>query len=187
MPASPVFLNDKLESLVRKCIVFPADGSETRIVHMIARTVTDEDDVTSLRLHSRCVDLASTFGDDYRKTQVLVHKDSQDGIQSTYLLFYNLSPNLPVNLNVARVTGVTPSHLKAKKRLFWRGDVVAMKVKPKSDMVEALVESMDADLLELSGLEQFLREGYQVGEFERFLDLDKEQCEQEYAKSYQPY
>jgi len=154
MPAKPVFLNDKLETLVRKCIVFPADGSETRIVHMIARTVTNEDDIPSLKIHSRCIDLASTFGDDYRKTQVMVHKGATDSTQSTYmyLLFYNLSPNLPINLNIAHVIGVTPSYLTTKKRLFWRGDVVAMKVKPESEQIDFIVESLDADLFDLSRL-----------------------------------
>jgi hypothetical protein len=176
MPAEPLFLNDKLETLVRKCIVFPADSSEARIVHMIARTVTDEDDILSLKMHSRCVDLASTFGDDYRKTQVMVYNGVPDGIQGTYLFFYNQSPNLPINLSVAHVIGVTPSHLKTKKRLFWRGDVVAMKVKPESELIDFIVESLDADLFELSRLEEFLREKYQVGELESLLVDDEEAC-----------
>ena len=85
MPAEPLFVNDKLEILVRKCIIFPADGSETGIVHMVARTVTVED-ISPLTLYSCCVDMTSTFGDDYRKTQVTEHKCARDGVQSTYLL-----------------------------------------------------------------------------------------------------
>ena len=182
MPAKPRFINDKLEILVRKCIVFPADGSETRLVHMVARTVTVED-IPPLAGYSRCVDMASTFGDEYRKTQVLAYKISRDGVQSTYLFFYNLSPNLPINLSIARVIGVTPSHLKSRKRLFWRGDVVAMKVQPES---ESIVESLDADLFDLNPLEEFFRMRYQGGSLESFLDSLEQQCEQEFWAKCQP-
>lgn len=176
MPAKPVYRNDKLENLVRKCIVFPADGSETRVVHMITRTVTNED-IDSLSLYSRCVDMASTFGDSYRKTRVMPHS-ARDGVQNIYLFFYNLSPNLPTNVNVAHLIGVTPSHLKTRKRLFWRGDVVAMKVKPESERVHFIVESLEADLVDLMFLEEFFREEYQDGFLERNLVYDEQQCEQ---------
>jgi hypothetical protein len=174
MPVEPVFRNDKLEDLVRKCIVFPADGSETRTVDMITRTVIGKD-ITS---YSRCLDMTRIFGDDCRKMRVMPHRSAWDGVQSTYLFFYNLSPNLPVNLNVTHVTGVTPSYLKTKKRLFWRGDVVAMKVQPESERIDFIIESMDADLLELGFLEEFLREKYQEGAFERLLHNNEIECEQ---------
>ena len=182
MPVGPLFLNDRLESLVRQCIVFPANGSETCIVPMVARTVTIDDDITSLKLHSRCVDMVSTFGDEYRKMQVTAHKSTLNGVQITHLFFYNLSPNLPINLNVARVIGVTPSHLKTKKRLFWRGDVVVMKVQPESERIDWIVKSLDADLSELRPLEEFLREMYRKRELESDLDFDEHQCKQEFGK-----
>jgi len=176
MPAEPRFIDDKLEILVRKCIVFPADGSETRLVHMVTRTVTLED-ISPLGGYSRCVDMASTFGDEYRKIRVLAHKISRDGVQSVYLFFYNLSPNLPINLNVARVIGVTPSHLKNKKQLFWRGDVVAMKVQPESEMIYFMVETLDAGLFDLNPLEEVFRQEYQDGSLERLLYFLEQQCE----------
>ncbi|KIL66965.1 hypothetical protein M378DRAFT_159896 [Amanita muscaria Koide BX008] len=107
--------------------------------------------------------MARTFGDDYRKTQVMDHKSTRDGIKSTYLFFYNLSPNLPINLNVLHVIGVTPSHLKTRKRLFWRGDVVATKVQPESEQRDFIIENLDADISELRPLEEFLRATYQKG------------------------
>ncbi|KAF8626703.1 hypothetical protein AX15_004727 [Amanita polypyramis BW_CC] len=174
MPLEPRFLNDKLEALVRKCIVFPTNGSETCIAPMVARTVTTED-ITSLGLYSRCVDMASTFGDELRKTQVTTFETTRHGAQNTYLFFYNLSPNLPINLNVTRVVGVTPSHLKARKRLFWRGDLVVMKVQALSKQMDFIVESLDADLSELGSLEEFLRKTYQEGDLERLLDSDESQ------------
>ena len=50
------------------------------LVHMIARTVTDEDDIPSLKIHCRCVDLASTFGDNYCGTRVMVRGRASRGI-----------------------------------------------------------------------------------------------------------
>jgi hypothetical protein len=181
MFSKPVFRDDKLENLVRKCIVFPADGSETRLVHMIARTVTQEDSkITPLNIYSRCVDMTSTFGDEYRKTRVTeltAHRlgSTHDGVQITYLFFYNLSPNLPMNLNVAQLIGVTQSHLR--KRLFWRGDVVAMKAQQNSECTW-LVESLDADLFTLGPLKKFFQEKYQQAFFEKLLRDDEICCEQ---------
>ena len=175
MPARPYFLPDKLESLVRKCIVFPADGSETRVVHMIARTVTEEDP-SALRMYSRCVDMTSTFGDDYRKIRVMAHRTAQ---AESYLFFYNLSPNLPINRAITYILEVTPSYLKTRKHLFWRGDVVVMKVQPQSEQMDFMVESLDADMVELEILEEFFRETYQGGVFGRLLHYLEYQCEQE--------
>jgi hypothetical protein len=145
---------------------------------MVARTVTEED-TSLLKTYSRCVDLASTFGDDFRKTQVLAYQSGRGDVQSTYLFFYNLSPNLPINLSVAHIIGVTPSYLKTKKRLFWRGDVVAMKVQPESEMIDWIVKTLDAEPFELRSLEEFLREKYHGGLLERDLDFVEYQCEQE--------
>ncbi|KAF8813436.1 hypothetical protein BYT27DRAFT_7220388 [Phlegmacium glaucopus] len=156
MPAEPFFLNNKLENLVQKCIIFPADGSETRIVHMIARTVTREDaDITLLSLHSRCVDMASTFGDEYHNMRVMAYRGAQDGVQSTYLFFYNLSPNLPINLNVAHLIGV----------------------QPQSEQMNFIVKSLDADLSALRLLEEFLREEYQEGSLDLQLYHDEQDWE----------
>ena len=126
----------------------------------------------------RCVDMASTFGDEYRKSKVVAHKCPSSGIQITYLFFYNLSLNLPINLNVAHVVGVTLSHLKTRKRLFWRGDVVVMRVQPESERFNWIVESSDADLSELRPLEEFFREMYRKGVLESNLDFDEHQCKQ---------
>jgi hypothetical protein len=184
MPVQPAYINDKIEILVRKCIVFPADGSDTRLVHMVARTVTSED-IAPLTLFNRCVDLASTFGDGYYMTQVLAYQTTRNDLQSTYLFFYNLSRNLPVNLNAARIIGITPSQLKHKKRLFWRGDVVAMKVQP-SESEFRIVESLDADPSDLNLLGEFFLERFQDGSLDRFLEALEQQCEQESFAQCQP-
>jgi hypothetical protein len=180
MPANPAFRNDK----VRKCIVFPAHGSETRRDRMITRAVT-EGDTSSMKLFNRCVDVTSKFGDSYPKTQVASYQTTRNGVQSTYLLFYNLSLNLPINLNIARVIGVTPPQLQTTKRLFWRGDVVAMKVRPVSKEHSFMVKSLDADLLELRSLEKLFPDYFQKGVLESELDFDEHTCEKELGKRCQ--
>lgn len=84
------------------------------------------------------------------------------GFLSGYLLIYNLLQNLPVNLNVMNLIGVTSSYLKLKKRVFWRGDVAAMKVKLGPEW-PPIIESLDADIFELVQVEKFLRSTYQQG------------------------
>ena len=145
---------------------------------MLARTVTVEDN-TSLASYSRCIDTTSTFGDSYRKTRVMAHRSTRDGVQTTYLFFYNLSPDLPINLNVANLIGETPSNLNIQKRLFWRGDVVVMKVQSTSESINSMVESLDADLFDLRSLEEFLQEKYRERIFECLLHDDERKCEQE--------
>ena len=185
MPAQPAFPNDHLETLVRRCIVFPADGSETRLEPMITRTVT-VDDTPSINMFNRCVDMTSTFGDSYRKMLVAALEISQDAGGIQYLLFYNLSLNLPINLNIARVIGVTPPQLQTKKRLFWRGDVVAMKVRPESKERSFMFKSLDADLLELkSSVEKFFLYGYRDCILESNLDSDERTCEKELGQRCQ--
>ncbi|KAF9522392.1 hypothetical protein CPB83DRAFT_113313 [Crepidotus variabilis] len=95
---------------------------------MIARTVTTDDDLPSLRSYSRCVDMTGTFGTEYRKTRIMIYKEKRKHILTNYIFFYNLSPKLPVNRNLTRLIGVTHFELKKHKRLFWRGDVVALKL-----------------------------------------------------------
>ncbi len=122
---------DKFERCVRSCIIFPADGSAAHTAHMIVETVTTAEDVSALRTFSRCVDLTSTYGAEHRNLQtrimVLVHPETIDN--PAYIIFCNRSVRLPVNLSISKLVGVTPALLKNKKRMFWRGDAVAMKVK----------------------------------------------------------
>lgn len=185
MHIKPFSRTDELENLVRKCIVFPADSSETCIVPMIAQTVT-VDDIASLKSYNRCVDMSSVFcglnSDDYRKSQVIGYRSAlrnSDGApQSAYLFFYNLSSNLLVNLNVASIVGITGAYLTFKRHLFWRGDVVALKVQPSpSEKLKFIVESLDADLGELGMLRELFWKNFQEGALERVLGDDELQCE----------
>ncbi len=123
--------DDKFERCVRECIIFPADGSETRTSPMIVETVTSAEDIEALRVFNRCVDLTSTYGAEHRnwQTRIMVYNEPNTRCNPAYIIFCNRSVRLPINLTIAKLAGVTPSILKNKKRMFWRGDVVAMKVK----------------------------------------------------------
>ena len=189
MPIKFRFRGDKLKDLVRKWIVFPSDGSETRLVQMIPPKVTVED-IASLFLYGRCVDMRHTFSDtgEYSKTRFMGYLGrafTPDNVESGYLFFYSLSRHLPVNLNVTNPIGVTLSHLKLKKQVFWRGDIVAMKVQlgPERPFV---VESLEADISELVQVEQFLQKTYQVGTLEYVLCHEELLCEQYSRQSTLP-
>jgi hypothetical protein len=133
-------------------------------------------EITVLASSSRRTDATSTINDDSRKARITMARDSAQG---AHLVFYNLSPNLPINLNVARIIGLTPSHLKLKKRLFWRGDVATMKVQPEAERLTFIVENSNTDLPDLRPLEEFFRRMYQAGAFERLLHEEERKCEPE--------
>ncbi|KIM38616.1 hypothetical protein M413DRAFT_447609 [Hebeloma cylindrosporum] len=108
---------------------------------------------------------------DSRKMRVTTYRRaSRDGTQSTYLFFYTLriSPTLPINLTMANLLGGA-SQVKRRKRLFWRGDIVAMKVNPVLERIENVIESVDADLREVGFLEGWLMARYREGAFQRML------------------
>ena len=177
MAINPVSHNGQLQKPeVGTCILFPADGSEIRRVEIMTGDIT-VGEITGLASYSRCTDATSTFNDESRKARVVMAQDSAQS--TTRLVFYNLSPNLPINLNVARIIGVTPSDLKLKKRLFWRGDVATMKVQREGEQLNFIVENSDADLPDLRILEEFFRKMYQAGAFERLLHEEELKCEPE--------
>ena len=71
--------------------------------------------LASEAIYFRYTEMPSTSDDDCLKVQVMISRGAQHG---TYLFFYGLSLNSPINLNVAHAIGVTPSRLKLKKWLF---------------------------------------------------------------------
>lgn len=168
-------LNEQLQKRFGTCIIFPADGSEIRRVEITTGDIT-VGEITAMASYGRCTDATSTFNDESRKARMIMARDSAQG---AHLVFYNLSPNLPINLNVARIIGLTSSHLKLKKRLFWRGDVATMKVQPEGEQLNFIVENSDTDLPDLRPLEKFFRRMYQAGAFERLLHEEELKCEPE--------
>src|SRR3981189_3219893 len=98
----PNFINDSYITYVRKCLVFPSDALEPRFVDMTIRTAT-QDDITNARMYSRTVDLTATYGNEYRKMRLWSFSQSPgEGITGDYLLYFNMSPKLPLNRCVAR-------------------------------------------------------------------------------------
>lgn len=146
---------------------------------MVVETTTITMDNTSLRLYSRCVNLNSTFGEEHRDAQTLATPlgVSVASGEHAYLLFYNCSLRLPINLNVAGLVGVSSSYLETKKRLFWRGDIVAMKIRRMPIPHEyARVEPLDADLSTLWALEEAFRVKHHEGFLEQELYYEEMKC-----------
>ncbi len=100
------------------------------------------------------------------------------GETHAYIFYYNRSLRLPINLNIAELVGVSPMQLKTKKRMFWRGDIVVMKVKQESERMILWVSALDADLSELATLKEFLQTKHREGFLAQELHGDEMQCEQ---------
>jgi hypothetical protein len=178
MATEPMFRDDSYVIHNSKCIVFPAEGSEPRIVDMTIRTVV-QGDITQVSLYNRTVDLLGLYGSEYRKLRArnLSLSDSEwHAIPDKYLLYYNMSPKLPLNRCIARIIGVDPNKLGSE--LFWRGDVVGMKFEPESKH-SPIVQCYDADASAIVALGDALVDDYREGKLERALSSDEELCKRE--------
>ncbi len=170
---------DKFERCVRKCIIFPADGSAIRTANMTVEAAPAAADISALRKFNRCVDMTSAYGAEHRnsQTRIMVYDEPNTSYRPAYIVFCNRSLRLPINLTIAKLVGVTPSVLQSKKRLFWRGDVVAMKVRWTPGKKFGAVDVLDAHVSELGSLElEFLRTQYHQGFWERELRCDEIEC-----------
>ena len=91
MPLKLRFRDNELEDLVRKCIVFPSDGSEACLVQIILPKVT-VGDIALLFLYGHCVDMRYTYTDsgEYSKMRFMGYLGralTADNVESGYLLF----------------------------------------------------------------------------------------------------
>ncbi len=71
--------------------------------------------------------------------------------------------------------------------MFWRGDIVVMKVKQESEAMNSMVKALDADLSELGTLEEFLRTKHREGFLAQELNSDEMRCEQRHEYSIAQY
>jgi hypothetical protein len=92
-----------------------------------------------------------------------------------YLLYYNMSPKLPLNRCIARIIGVDPNELEPE--LFWRGDVVGMKFAPESRY--PIIQCYDADASAIVALGNALVDDYGEGKLEQELSLSEHLCKRE--------
>ena len=165
MSSKPAFRDDIYESYTRKCLVLPSEGSEPRLVDMTIRTTT-QDDIS--RIYSRTLDLRVSYGIEYRKTRVW---PASNVIPGKHLLYFNMSPKLPLNRCLARILYTNPDNLESK--LFWRGDVVMMRYESQDDIY---INCQNADVSSTGALEEMLRDAYMTGCLERELSQDESQC-----------
>lgn len=176
MAPVPKFRDDLYDIRNLKCIIFPAEGSEPHIVDMTIRTVI-EGDLTEVSLYNRTVDLLGLYGSEYRKLRVQALSLSEwPATPGEYLLYYNMSPKLPLNRCITRIIGVDPNELGSE--LFWRGDVVGMKFEPKSEY-SPIIQCYDADASAIVALGNALVDGYAEGRLERVLSCDEALCKRE--------
>jgi hypothetical protein len=115
-------------SIVRNVLLFPADGTEPRI---IAKTFSEAaSKANPVSFFTRSVDLQSHYGKQMASTFCkFVDVNNQPVAlkcdEGEYLIYSNVSPALPINQSAARVTGIDPIAFESK--VFWRGDIVMVK------------------------------------------------------------
>ena len=169
MPPKSFFYYEPLVTFTRKCVVFPAQGSEPQIVDMTIRTVTTED-TRNVCSFDRTVDLLATYGSEYRKTRTVPM-----GYFDNYLLHYNMSPKLPLNRCIARILDIDPDASNIESELFWRGDAVAMKFES-ATLYSRCVNCYDTDSSAIGNLQEMLRNEYSTGILEQQLSSDEKIC-----------
>ncbi|KAF8153633.1 hypothetical protein BJ912DRAFT_1014344 [Pholiota molesta] len=120
-------LPNPLETIVRNVFLFPADGAEPRIVPGTFSEAASKANPVSF--FTRSVDLRSHYGKQITSTFCKFvtnnHPLALERDKGEYLIYSNVSPDLPLNLSAARVTGIDPVAFAAK--VFWRGDIVMVK------------------------------------------------------------
>jgi len=167
MSPEPAFLKDTYIVLTRTCIVFPADGSKPRVADMIIRTVTTED-TNNAKIFNRTVDLLASYRSEYRKMRSWPFTHfGHSHMLTKHLVYFNMSPKLPLNRCVARIIGLNPDNLGSE--LFWRGDVVVMEYKSQDGI---FIDCQNANASEIIKLEEYLKDAYYEGRLERELAQD---------------
>lgn len=171
MALTPACINDSYVTYTRKCVVFPAHGSEPRVVDKTFRTITEED-ISNVRRYNRPADLLDIYGSEYRKIRAHCLKSSAL-IPDEYVFYYNMSPKLPLNRCVARLLDIDPD--TDNIGLFWRGDVVAIKHEPQSEY-SSYGDCHGTDASAIGELENMLRDAYSGGILEQDLFRDELMC-----------
>ncbi|KAJ6455916.1 hypothetical protein C8R47DRAFT_1165893 [Mycena vitilis] len=111
---------DELKSTVNDVLLYPADGGEPRIIPMRLYPPIQDLPAHELHFHEFNLDLRAIYGLENIFATRRLCLDSPD-----YVMHYNLSPALPINLAMAKMAGVDLKNLD--KRPMWRGDVIMLK------------------------------------------------------------
>ncbi|KAJ6545546.1 hypothetical protein B0H19DRAFT_1380134 [Mycena capillaripes] len=121
-------MRDPRETIVRNVLLFPANGGAPAITPMTFSEAGSRSNPCGFYMVN--VDLRGLYGEDNmyatRKEPWDITDDRSDGdAGGKYDLFHNVSPELPINVAMARLVDVDPE--KPGKRPLWRGDVVVVK------------------------------------------------------------
>lgn len=117
--------SDPRETIVRDVLLYPANGDEPHITSMIFSEAGAKHDHG---LYTRAADLRPFYGSQMDSTRIQmlgIENQSDKRVESEYIAYYNLSPELPVNVSLARVVDANPNRPGSKP--MWRGNVVVVK------------------------------------------------------------
>ncbi|KAJ7663285.1 hypothetical protein DFH06DRAFT_347026 [Mycena polygramma] len=122
---SPMALpRDPLQTVIRDVVLYPVDGSEPRIIQ---RSFSQYGASQHFFPHAVDIELGEAYGAENMAGTCA--KVLEPGLPvhpyAHYVVYHNISPDLPVNLALARVLGVAPQRLGHP--LLWRGDVFVIR------------------------------------------------------------
>jgi hypothetical protein len=115
-------------TIVRNVLLFPADGTEPRIIPKTFSEAASKANPVSF--YTTSVDLRSHYGKQMATTFVQFLTSHPNPItlecnEGEFLCYYNVSPELPINQSAGRIIGIDPIAFESK--VFWRGDIIVVK------------------------------------------------------------
>ncbi|KAF8992050.1 hypothetical protein BDQ17DRAFT_1370030 [Cyathus striatus] len=121
-------LHDPHDTIIRKALLYPADGTEPRLVEM---EFSEEGAKRPYGLHTTALDLRKTYGKSIGGTRIhTFHATNQlldlaisKGVE--YVAHFNIDIRLPINLSAARLLGIDPK--RPGHRPMFRGDLIITK------------------------------------------------------------
>ncbi|KAJ7110211.1 hypothetical protein C8R43DRAFT_1113768 [Mycena crocata] len=158
-------------AIIRDAILFPADGGTPCIAPM--KFLAREGATTSAHW-SADLDIAAL----YRSANVVATREKSwtvgnGGNRRAYMLLYNMSPLLPINLSMAQVVNANPTN--PGQRLLWRGDAWVIHVLPEVSDVGGRVGAyyLNTTMADIGPLTSLQSQWYNSSEWRGFLRYEE--------------
>jgi hypothetical protein len=173
-------LHDPHDTIIRKVLLYPANGDEPHVTDMEISTAGGEFK-HPYAFYTTGPDLRNTYGKYIYgiRTQVLEVNNQPEELkcnEGEYIFHFNIDICLPLNLSMARVVGINPK--RPGTRPTWRGDVIFVKQEewpgPLVRGGGAHMNYLDVDPSLRGVCDSFIRTLYQSDEWKNLLQSAKE-------------
>ncbi|KAF8992051.1 hypothetical protein BDQ17DRAFT_1413515 [Cyathus striatus] len=118
-------LHDPRDTVIRKVLLYPADGTELRLVEM---EFSEEGAKRPFWLYTTALDLRNTYGKSIGGTRIHIFNVTNQPPElainegGDHVMHFNIDIRLPINLSVSRLIGINPKH--PGHRPMFRGDLI---------------------------------------------------------------